>query len=208
LLKKVGRFWWLDIWIEGKRFRRSLKTESKFEARVKAKEVERQLREQYAGGKPKFSDFCETYLEWAWSSKPASALREQQRLSKIREFFSGQKIIHLDDITPYHIERLRTELKKEKLSKATINRYTQILRGLFYKAIDWEIYNKPNPLKKIRFYKENSRREALSATEIACDTAGTLAPFTVRPSLSRLRRGSFENPSISHTTKQLNLRIF
>ena len=71
-------------------------------------------------------------------------------------------ILFLEDITPYHIEQLKAELKKtglikdpekaKELSKATVNRYLQILRGMFYKAIDWEIYKKPNPVKKVRFY--------------------------------------------------------
>jgi hypothetical protein len=32
MIKKHGRFLWIDIRIDGKRVRRSLKTESKFEA--------------------------------------------------------------------------------------------------------------------------------------------------------------------------------
>jgi len=152
---KRGNYYWLDIRIKGKRIRRSLKATTKPVALFHFNKLREELLAEYEGRKVKFSEFCKKYLDWAWSSKPASALREQQRLIKIQDFFQNLGIAYLDEITPYHIEQLRTRLKDEDLSKATVNRYLQILRGLFYKAIDWEAYNKPNPLKKVKFYKEN-----------------------------------------------------
>jgi len=152
---KRGKYYWIDVRIKGKRIRRSLNTTNKPVALLRFSEQRDDLLAECEGRKVKFSEFCKKYLDWAWSSKPASAIREQQRLIKIQAFFQDQGIIQLDEITPYHIEQLRTRLMDNGLSKATINRYMQLLRGLFYKAIDWEAYNKPNPLKKIKFYKEN-----------------------------------------------------
>jgi len=165
-LRKRGDVWWLDICIDGKRFRRSLHTDNKFEALERYKEKKDELIAEHRKKKPKFSDFCKKYLDWAWSSKPASALREEQRLEKIKDFFLSLDIEYLDEITPYHIEQLKAELKKKGLSKATINRYLQLLRGLFYKAIDWEVYNGPNPLKKVKFYKENSPVKGLTKKQL------------------------------------------
>jgi len=152
---KRGKYYWLDIRIKGKRIRRSLNTTNKPVALFRFSEQREELLAECEGRKVKFSEFCKKYLDWAWTSKPASAIREEQRLSKIQDFFQNLGIAYLDEITPYHIELLRTRLNDNGLSKATINRYMQLLRGLFYKAIDWEAYNKPNPLKKIKFYKEN-----------------------------------------------------
>ena len=166
-ISKHGKTWWLDIRIKGKRIRRSLRTENRNEALARYAPLREKLLEKHLGDKVKFSDFCKKYLDWAWSSKPASAPREEQRLRKIQDLFQGLEIVYLDDITPYHIEQLKAELKKRKLSKATINRYLQILRGLFYRAIDWEIYRKPNPLKKIRFYKEERTIQGLSGKDLA-----------------------------------------
>lgn len=56
--------------------------------------------------------------------------------------------------------------KEAGLDKATVNRYLQLLRGMFYRAIDWEIYNKPNPVKKVKFFREERERRALSHTEM------------------------------------------
>lgn len=147
-ISKHGKIYRLDIRIKGKRIRRSLRTENRNEALARYAPLREKLLEKHLGEKVKFSDFCKKYLDWAWSSKPASALREQQRLGKIQDFLQGLEIVYLDDITPYHIEQLKTELKEGKLSKATINRYLQILRGLFYRAIDWELYkNAQSPEK-------------------------------------------------------------
>lgn len=166
-ISRHGKIYWLDIRIKGRRIRRSLRTENRNEALARYAPLREKLLEKHLGDKVKFSDFCNQYLDWAWSSKPASTPREQQRLRKIQDLFQGLEIVYLDDITPYHIEQLKAELKKRKLSKATINRYMQILRGLFYRAIDWEIYRKPNPLKKIRFYKEERTIQALSGKDLA-----------------------------------------
>jgi len=167
LIRKPNKIYWLDTKIKGRRYRRSLHTSHKTIALARYGDKLEALQAEFGDERIRLIDFAKKYMEWAWSSKPASALREQQRLYKIVQFLVEVcRIVYLDEITPYHIEQLKAELNKRKLSKATINRYLQILRGLFYKAIDWEVYDKPNPLKKIRFYREESRQEALSDDEL------------------------------------------
>ena len=163
--RRVGRFFWLDIYVGGKRVRRSLKTGNKFEALDEYKKVKDKLLAEHRGGDVKFADFAKKYLDWAWSSKPASAGAEELRLKKIQAFLERLGIVFLSDITPYHVEQLKAYLIEKgrvikmldgqkteaSLHKATVNRYLQLLRGMFYRAIDWEIYSKPNPLKRVRF---------------------------------------------------------
>jgi len=165
-IAKHGKIFWLDIRVKGKRIRRSLKTDNRNEALARYASLRDKLLGQHLGEKVRFSDFCKKYLDWAWSSKPASAPREAQRLRKIQDFFKDLEIVYLDDITPYHIEQLKSELKERKLSKATINRYLQIVRGLFYRAIDWEVYDGKNPSKKVRFYREDSPKCALTRSQL------------------------------------------
>jgi integrase len=167
MLRKIGHRYYLDIRIDGKRFRRSLKTDNKFEAIDRFREKKESLFIQYKEKRLTFEDLCQKYLEWAWSSKPASARREEQRLKKIRGYFAALGLVYIGDISPYHVELLRKKLHEKNLSRATINRYLQILRGMFYKAIDWELYSGLNPLRKIRFYKENSQIKSLTRDEIS-----------------------------------------
>lgn len=167
-LVKHGKYYWLDIRIKGKRIRRSLRTGNKLEALYRFKEArDKLLAEHGADDKIRFSDFCQKYLDWAWTSKPKVAPKEQQRLRRIQNFFEGMKVFYLEDITPYHIEKLKTDLLMRGLKKSTINGWLQVLRGLFYRAIDWEVYGKPNPLKKVRFFKVQSDIQGLSKEDIA-----------------------------------------
>lgn len=171
-LVKHGKVYWLDLRIKGKRIRRSLRTSNKFLALDRYKEKKDELLSEYGQGKIRFSDFCEQYLKWAWSSKPASAQREEQRLEKIKEFFSGLKIMFLEDITSYHIEQFKAELKTWKvtkdrtLSNTTINRYLQQIKRMFNKAIEWGVYDKANPVRGIRFFKEKRRSRTLSDGQV------------------------------------------
>lgn len=166
-LIRRGRHWWLDIRIKGTRIRRSLRTTDKSLALARYGEKKEELESEFGGGKVRFSSFCDKYLEWAWQSKPASAKREQQRLYKIVQFLVEVcKIVYLDDITPYHIEQLKGELRSRGLAKITVNRYLQIVRGLFYRAIDWEVYSKPNPTRKVRFYREETAVQPLTREEM------------------------------------------
>lgn len=164
-----GKYFWLDIRIKGKRIRRSLHTASKFEALDRYKEKKDELLAEYdAGDKILFSDFCTRYIEWAFTSKPKVAIKEEQRLKIIRRFIEDKlEIKHLEDITPFHIEQFKSKLKNDGLKKSTINGWLQVLRGLFYRAIDWEVYSKPNPLKKVRFFKAESATQGLSKGEIS-----------------------------------------
>jgi len=72
-IRKVGRFYWLDIYVGGKRVGRSLETGNKLEAPDEYKKVKDKLLAEHSGGDVKFADFAKKYLDWAWSSKPASA---------------------------------------------------------------------------------------------------------------------------------------
>jgi len=152
--------------IKGKRIRRSLRTEKRNEALARYAPLREKLLEKHLGEKVKFSDFCNQYLDWAWSSKPKIALKEQQRLQRIQDFFVKLDIVHLDDITPYHIEKLKADLQLKGLKKSTINGWLQVLRGMFYRAIDWELYSKPNPLKKVRFFRPQSTIQGLSREDL------------------------------------------
>ena len=112
MIKKYGRYYWLDVRIHGKRVRRSLKTAEHALAIERARDIKKELLEASARKDVKLSDFAKQYLEGAWSHKPPSADREQQPLDKILPFFEGLGIQYLADITPYHLEKLRAWLRE------------------------------------------------------------------------------------------------
>ena len=122
MIKKHGPHYWLDLRVNGRRVRRSLKTGERTLAIALANKLTQEIREAALTGKVSLKDFTAKYLEWAWSSKPASADCEQQRLKKILEFFGGLGIHYLADITPYQLEQLRARLKEQGLEKTTPSR--------------------------------------------------------------------------------------
>lgn len=182
-ISRHGKIYWLDIRVKGKRIRRSLKTENRNEALARYAPLREKLLEKHLGEKVRFSDFCIKYLDWAYSNKPKIALKEQQRLKRIQGFFQGLKIVYLEDITPYHIEQLKASLQARGLKKSTINGWLQILRGMFYRAIDWEVYSKPNPLKKVRFFKPQRAIQGLSKEDITrvLEAAKTISQSPLSP---------------------------
>jgi integrase len=177
-LRRIGKYYYIDLRIRGakKRIRRALHTADKVDALDKYKEEKEKILAEYLRKDLKFEDFAKKYLDWAWSSKPASADREQQRIEKIKGFFKSLGIEYLSQITPYHIEQLKAKLgetgfspdlkKPRPAAKATINWYLQLVRGMFYKAIDWEVYRGPNPVRKTKFFKEKTEIKPLSHAQV------------------------------------------
>jgi len=164
---RKNKIYWLDIRIKGKRVRRSLQTTKKLEAFYRFKEKRDELVAEYGtGNKTRFDKFSKQYLDWAQTTKPKVAEKERQRIERIKEFLKHEGVIYLEDITPHHAEKLKSELRAKRLKKSTVNGWLQILRCMFYKAIDWEVYSKPNPMKKVKFYRKEGRVRPLSKQEI------------------------------------------
>ena len=61
--RKVGKYYWLDIRIKGKRIRRSLHTDNKFLALDRYKEKKDELVAELNGSKASFSGFCKQYMD-------------------------------------------------------------------------------------------------------------------------------------------------
>lgn len=177
--RKGGKTWWGDIYVGGKRVRRSLKTDNRFQALHALRELERQEKGQATGGTGvTFDELAGRYIEWATAQKPASAPLERRHVEIIRLWLYNEGLLTLDLITPLVIERFRIYLQEREVgkgehrhkvarSRATINRYAQLLRGMFYKAEDWGLYPGPNPLRKVRFYRESPDVRAYTPEEVA-----------------------------------------
>lgn len=167
MLIKRGDTFYIDLRISGRRVRRSLDTKSLYIARSRHRVQEKEILAKYGHAKTDIREFASRYLDHAWIEKPASAQREEQRLRKTLDFLESEfQICFMEDVGTEHLEGLKAHLKKAKLSKATINRYLQILRRMYNVAIDWEVFQGKNPLRKIRFYTESSPRLALTDKEI------------------------------------------
>ena len=167
----------MDVWCGKRRVRRSLGTAEHSLAIARANEITHELREKAKHPTTGLRDFAARYLDWARETKPASWPSEKLRLEKMLGLFDDLGVTRLEAVTPYHIEQIRSRLKSRVIikgdvsrevdrSKATTNRYLQVLRGMFYRAIDWEVIPGPNPLRKVKFAREGAKIRPLTEEEI------------------------------------------
>jgi integrase len=179
MLRRRGKRYYLDTYVEGKRYRESLKTTNKYAALDRLNERRRELLAKSQKTDIAFADFTKQYLDWAWATKPSTVANEIVRIRRFQYFLDSQKIVYLSDISTLTIENFRSYLREHsrfrvprspaedrKLAKSTINIYLQLLRTMFYRAIDWGLHKGSNPLKKIKFYKTQESVKGLTAGEI------------------------------------------
>jgi integrase len=181
MIRRVGKYYWLDLWVRKKRIRRSLKTSERSLALARAAELSRTFKKDMVMGRSggSIEEAAPQYLAWAKETKLGSYRTEKYQLGIIQNWLREQAVETFGQLTPYHIEQFRvwirerdrrTKPKKEEnprpASKATANRYCALLRTFINRAIDWQIYMGPNPVSKVRFYKENGKVTPVSPEDL------------------------------------------
>ena len=114
--------------------------------------------------KVRFEDFANEYIEN--HSKPNNRSWEQaeaHNIKRLKAYFSGK---FLNEITPLDVEKFKAYAVGE-VSQATVNRALALLSSMFNRATNWKRFNGVNPVKGIRFYKEQGRLRYLEKEEIA-----------------------------------------
>lgn len=71
----------------------------------------------------------------------------------------------LSHIKRADIEALHARLGREK-GRVTANIAIKLLRALFNKAMEWDLWDKPNPVRGVRFFPEKSRDRFLQPDEL------------------------------------------
>ena len=163
-LYKRGNIWWVDFTIRGQRIRKSLGTSNKRLAKEKAEKLYEEIYRRKSGliRDIRLSQMIKLFIAWAKLNKKSWA-HDVSRLKKILSILGDQE---LSEIKPLHIEHLKAVLKQEGKSKATINRYLAVLSTLFNKAIVWEKFEGPNPIQRIKKYKEDHIKHVFSVDEL------------------------------------------
>ena len=90
-------------------------------------------------------------------SKRLSGLDIRQYIKHLKGFFKGHK---LSEISPFLIEKYKLkrtgEGKRRKANgKVAVNRDLACLKALFNRCIDWSKYERANPVRKVKFFKES-----------------------------------------------------
>jgi len=110
-----------------------------------------------------FRDFFEEYIKFAKANK--KDWRQDERRGEkhlVPEFGESP----LSDISPWKIEKYKSGRIKEEAAKATVNRELALLKVVFSKAVLWG-KARENPVKKVKLFRENNRRERFLTEEEA-----------------------------------------
>ena len=164
---KRGDNWWIDYYADGKRHRELIGPNAKL-----AKETLYKRKLEIAEGKffperlkttVSFSEMADLYWELHAKQKP-SAASTQRLLKRLKNVFGPQK---LDQISIPDILRYLNDVKT-KASAASANRYHNVLRSIFNRAIEWEKFQGKNPAAQVKQFRvDNSRMRFLEKEEIA-----------------------------------------
>lgn len=103
----------------------------------------------------------DNFLDYSQHNKK-SYKQDKSRVKLLKEYF---KIRYAKDVKPSDIEQLKSHLLNKGLSKATINRYLEIISKAFNMAIDNEWLSKSPIKKNIKFLQKNYVVRSLSQEE-------------------------------------------
>lgn len=151
---KRGRVWWIDFFDQSNRrvFESSHSTNRRDAERLLGIRQTDISRGQYQVV-PKISlgEFSEKYMVFAKANK-ASWDRDAGMLKHIQTFFGDRD---LTDVTPMEVEEYKA-YRSSLVEKSTVNRELGLLKHMFNLAIAWDLYPKANPLRKVKFFREDN----------------------------------------------------
>lgn len=107
-----------------------------------------------------FGEAADQYLKWSKNNKK-SYKADRYRYAKHLEKRFGDR--PMKSISPFDLEKLKSLMKKKKLTPATIGQVLQLIRAIYRKAIEWGLYRGEIP--KMSFPRIANRRVAFLSVE-------------------------------------------
>ncbi|HQS44212.1 MAG: hypothetical protein B7Y16_06270 [Methylotenera sp. 24-45-7] len=151
----LGRY--PDTTIEQARLRAS-QTNSELDSGTNRNELKRQRRKELT-----LDDLHSTYMQ---RHALISNRRPQNAINNYRLYLSDWGTRKLSDIQRSDVQLHIAKLAKD-ISPATANIALALLRAMFNRAIDWELFDGKNPTLNIAKYPEQSRDRFLYGDELA-----------------------------------------
>lgn len=127
----------------------------------------------------KLKEFTELFIENYSKVNKQTWKDDQERLRWINSLFGD---VTLNEVSPVHIEKLKSRKLKEGVSRTTVNHYLKTLKRMFNIAIAWG-YTDKNPVKGIKFYSEKDARRDRVLTREEEDCLLGVASERLRPIL-------------------------
>jgi len=156
---KRGKRWYIGYVAPNGKFVRKSVANTKSDAElVLARKRAKLGDEAYYGPTTKpilFDEFAKKYLELHIKVNNKKSLSEQKsKLGILKERFGH---LTLAQITQLEVKEFIAE-RLNSVEPATVNRMTALLKSMFNRAIEWEIFQGVNPVKGIKRLAENNER--------------------------------------------------
>lgn len=95
-----------------------------------------------------FMALAEKYLKWSAENKNRAGIEDKSRYENhLKARFDSKR---LDEIVLLDLDRMKSEMTKSGLSLKTISHCLALIRAMYNKATDWNLYDGDNPIKKKR----------------------------------------------------------
>lgn len=106
---------------------------------------------------PTFGLVWEKYVEWATANKTRQGKDDINRYKNhIQPRFEETP---LDEVSPFDLERVKSDLMKDGLAPATTRHVLVLIRQLYNKARAWGLYDGYNPVSKVTLPRLNNARQ-------------------------------------------------
>jgi hypothetical protein len=142
---KKSKYWWIDFYHKGKRYRESSGSTRKRDAeqlfaRRKYEISQEKFNPSSANKDLTFAEFQPRYMDWATDHKKASTIeRNYQFLDHLKPYVFDKLLSKIDLMI---VEGYRKDRKKLGASNATINRERSFLKAVLNKAVRWGVIEK------------------------------------------------------------------
>jgi site-specific recombinase XerD len=153
---KKSRYWWIDFYYKGKRYRESSGSTRKREAELllarRKYEISQRKFRPFANKDITFAEFLPQYMKWSEDRKKPSTIERNHHFIKHLKPFVFNKL--LQNVTLAVAECYTIARKKQGASNATINREISFLKAVLNKAVRWDVIEK-NPLQYMESLPES-----------------------------------------------------
>lgn len=128
----------------------------KREIENKRKEAEEQKRKLKEKEETTFGEVAYEFIKWGKANKKDWFNDESRYKNHLKPTLGNMR---LKDISPFMLEKVKSDLFKKDLSPKTVHHCLTLARTIYRKATDWGFYEGLIPTSKVQFPKVNNKRE-------------------------------------------------
>jgi integrase len=120
------------------------------------KEAEEQKRKLKEKEETIFGEVADEFIKWGKANKKDWLNDESRYKNHLKPNLENMR---LKDISPFMLEKVKSDLFKKDLSPKTVHHCLTLVRSIYNKAADWGFYEGKIPTSKVQFPKVNNKRE-------------------------------------------------